>query len=135
MEKKDLKKNVKAIGARKQTFAEKRLDKAKEDLEKLAQPIVLHSPLQYKAGTVVLTELEQKDVNQLMFAQLGTQTTILTNLLMAVNDLLLLFEAYAKKMGLPTEKIVNGKIMDYTKDDYKNGTGVASRLGVDKNEK
>lgn len=135
MEKKTTKKAIKSTPARQTTIAEKRLDKAKDDLEKLAQPIVLHSPLQYKAGTVVLTELEQKDVNQLMFAQLGTQTTILTNMLMAVNDLLLLFEAYAKKMGLPTEKIVNGKIMDYTKDDYKSGTEVANKLGVDKNEK
>lgn len=108
------------------------LDQAKEDLEKLAKPIILKSPLQYKAGTVVLTELDQKDVNQLMFAQLGTQTTILTNMLMTVNDLLLLFEAYAKKMGLPTEKIVNGKVMDYTADDYKSGQEVANRLGVDK---
>ena len=111
---------------------EKILDQAKKDLEQLAKPIVLKSPLEYKAGTIVLTELDQKDVNQLMFAQLGTQTGMLTNILMAVNDLLLLFEAYAKKMGLPTEKIVNGKIVNYNTTDYTTGTDGVKDLGVDK---
>lgn len=107
---------------------------AQEALKKLAEPIVLKSPLEYKPQTVVITELDQKDKDQLMFSQLGMQTGILTNILYAVNDLLLLFEAYAKKNGIPTEKIVNGKIVDYTSPDFTSGKTGINELGVDKTE-
>ena len=86
-------------------------EKLKEIASKVTAPIYLKSPLTYRKGEVVITELTLAEQMQLIFKFLTELTAQVSMMTLTINDLLLLKNEEMKKAGFDTDKIVNNSIV------------------------
>lgn len=95
-------------------------EQVQEMIDKMKEPIILKSPLEYKPGQLVISELQKNERDQLMFGLLSGLIDIVgsmrDNMVQVLNSSLLLQMEIAKKMDIPAEKVIDGNILAYNKD-------------------
>lgn len=90
--------------------------KLKEILEKVKEPIFLESPLQYKAGEVVIAKLPQEERDQIMFKFITKMCANLDLVALTLNDMLLLQMEQCRKLGIDASKIIDKSVMQFNEE-------------------
>lgn len=102
--------------AKKTLTKEEQEKKLNEILEKVKEPIFLESPLQYKAGEVVIAKLPQEERDQIMFKFITKMCASLDLVALTLNDMLLLQMEQCRKLGIDASKIIDKSVVQFNEE-------------------
>lgn len=102
---------AKATNKQAKQTKEEQHEKLNEILKKIDKPIIMKSPLEYKAGEVVIAELPQKERDQILFKFVTKMCASLDYITLTLNDMLLLQMEQCKKQGIEASKVIDKSIV------------------------